>query len=196
MGIIDLPLFPLATVLFPGGRLDLRIFEPRYLDLIRDCARDGSAFGICLILDGDEVGAPARSAAVGTLAHIVDFHTLPDGLLGISVQGGERFEVDATQADDKGLLRGEARFWPAEAPRVVPAEYGLLATLLERMLEQMGGVFAQVDRACYDDASWVGFRLAETLPLSLPEKQGLLQMTDPLQRLAQLTQYLPRFQRG
>lgn len=192
----DLPLFPLSTVLFPGGRLELRIFERRYLDLVRDCSREGSGFGVCLILDGAEAGAPARPAVVGTLARITDFHTLPDGLLGICAQGGERFEVAATRIRDNGLLRGDVRFWVTEPVLAVPPEYALLATILERLVEQIGGDLATVERTRYDDASWVGFRLADLLPLQPPEKQHLLQMTDPLQRLAQLAHYLPRFQRG
>jgi hypothetical protein len=192
----ELPLFPLATVLFPGGPLTLRIFEPRYLDLVRESARRDAPFGVCLILEGEEVGAPARPATVGTLARITDFYTLPDGLLGISAEGGGRFQVASTRVRDNGLLLGQARLWPDEPQLPVPPEHGLLATILERLLEQLDGVYAQVERARLDDASWVGFRLAELLPLAQPEKQHLLEMTDPLQRLAQLAHYLPRFQRG
>ena len=191
-----LPLFPLNAVLFPGGPLSLRIFEQRYLDLVRDCSRNGSGFGVCLILAGREAGEPAVPAAIGTVARITDFYTLPDGLLGISAEGGERFQVTTTRVRDNGLVHGEVRLWPDEPVLEVPAEHGLLATILERLLEQVGGHHAQVDRARLDDASWVGFRLAELLPLEPSEKQHLLQMTDPLQRLAQLQHYLPRFQRG
>ncbi|GAA0716267.1 LON peptidase substrate-binding domain-containing protein [Dokdonella soli] len=191
-----IPLFPLDTVLFPGGPLRLRIFEQRYLDLVRDCARDGRAFGVCLILEGREAGEPALPAAVGTTARITDFYTLPDGLLGISAEGGERFQVASTRVRDNGLVYGEVRFWPDEPAVAVPPEHGLLATILERLLDEIGGVFAKVERTRYDDASWVGFRLAETLPLAQPEKQQLLQMTDPLQRLARIQHYLPRFQRA
>jgi Lon protease-like protein len=192
----ELPLFPLATVLFPGGPLTLRIFEPRYLELVRESARRDAPFGVCLILEGEEVGAPARPATVGTLARITDFYTLPDGLLGISAEGGGRFQVASTRVRDNGLLLGQARLWPDEPQLPVPPEHGPLATILERLLEQLDGVYAQVERARLDDASWVGFRLAELLPLAQPEKQHLLEMTDPLQRLAQLAHYLPRFQRG
>jgi Lon protease-like protein len=191
-----LPLFPLNTVLFPGGVLNLRIFEPRYLDLVRDCSRSGSGFGVCLILAGREAGEPAIPAAIGTLARITDFYTLPDGLLGIAAEGGERFQVATTRVRDNGVVHGDVRLWPDEAVVEVPAEHGLLATILERLLEQVGGQHARVERARFDDASWVGFRLAELLPLEQVEKQHLLQMTDPLRRLAQLQHYLPRFQRG
>jgi len=190
----DIPLFPLSTVLFPGGDLQLRIFERRYLDLVRDCAREDRGFGVCLILEGSEAGAPATPAAVGTLARIVDFDTLPDGLLGIRAHGGERFRVTSTRVRDNGLVHGEAESWPDEPVVPVPPEYALLATILERLFERIGGDAARVDRARYDDASWVGFRLAEQLPLQAAEKQHLLQITDPIARLAQLTRDLPRFQ--
>ena len=89
-GTETLPLFPLQTVLVPGGALGLRIFETRYLDLIRDCGRSGTGFGVCLILDGDEAGAPAVPAAVGTEARIEDFGTTGDGLLMLRVRGARR----------------------------------------------------------------------------------------------------------
>jgi uncharacterized protein len=190
----DLPLFPLSCVLFPGGPLALRIFEQRYLDLVRDCTRRSCGFGVCLILQGREAGEPAVPAAVGTLARITDFYTLPDGLLGIAAEGGERFHVTTTRIRDNGLVHGEVRFWPDEPVVPVPPEHSLLATILERLIEKTGGPFAKAERACYDNASWVGFRLAETLPLDPPERQQLLQMTDPLQRLQQLMHYVPRFQ--
>jgi uncharacterized protein len=194
--LTDIPLFPLNSVLFPGGALSLRIFETRYLDLVRDCARSGRGFGVCLILHGNEVGDAAVPAAVGTLARIVDFCTLPDGLLGISAQGGERFHVDSSRVRDNGLAHGAVRFWPDEPAVPMPAEFSLLADILERLLEQPGSAFANPERRCFEDASWVGFRLAEALPLENRERQHLLQMTDPLDRLAQLLHYLPRFQRA
>jgi Lon protease-like protein len=196
VALVDIPLFPLSAVLFPGGPLSLRIFERRYLDLVRECSRNSSGFGVCLILAGREAGEPALPAAIGTLARITDFCTLPDGLLGISAEGGERFQVATTRVRDNGLVHGDVRFWPDEPVVQVPPEHGLLATILERLLEQIGGTLAKVERARLDDASWVGFRLAELLPLAQPEKQHLLQMTDPLQRLTQLQHYMPRFQRA
>lgn len=192
----DIPLFPLNSVLFPGGRLELRVFERRYLDLVRDCARSGAGFGICLILHGQEAGEPAVPAAVGTLAHIVDFYTGDDGLLGIRADGGARFRVAHTRVRDNGLVHGDAHFWPDEPVVPVPAEFALLATILERLLERMGGARARSGRERFDDASWIGFRLGEALPLENRERQHLLQMTDPLERLQQLMHYLPRFQKA
>ncbi len=190
----DLPLFPLSSVLFPEGALNLRIFERRYLDLIRDCARNGSGFGVCLILDGGEVGEPATPVTVGTLARIVDFHTRSDGLLGILARGERRFRVQHTRVRDTGLIHAQVEWLDDGEAQPVPAECGLLATILERFHEQAGGEYAQIERARYDDAAWVAYRLAEALPLEQAERQLLLQMPGPIERLQQLMHYLPRFQ--
>jgi Lon protease-like protein len=193
---IEIPLFPLGTVLYPGGQLQLRIFERRYLDLVRECTRSGTAFGVCLILEGAEVGAPARPAAIGTLARIVDFSHREDGLLGISAEGGSRFRVVRTRARSDGLLRGEVRLWPDEPPQDVPVEFALLQTILERLVESAGTHGRHAPRTSYDDAGWLSFRLAELLPLAREEQQHLLEMTDPLLRLATLRDILPRFQKA
>ncbi|HEX5306728.1 MAG TPA: LON peptidase substrate-binding domain-containing protein [Dyella sp.] len=193
--LVELPLFPLATVLYPGAPLSLRIFEPRYLDMVRDCARQGTGFGVCLILDGYEVGDPAQPAAVGTVATITDFHNTEDGLLGIVARGGARFRVERTRVLADGLLRGDVQLWPDEPPLEVPPEFGLLQTILERLVETLGPHWNDAPRSCYDDASWLGFRMAELLPLTNAERQRLLELTDPVERLAELRDILPRFQR-
>lgn len=192
----DVPLFPLNTVLYPGGQLQLRIFEPRYLDLVRECTRTGSAFGVCLILEGHEAGAPARPAAVGTLARITDFNHRADGLLGIATEGGDRFRVVRTRVRSDGLLRGDVEVWPEEGAQQVPVEFSLLQTILERLIETMGPHWRHAPRSAYDDAGWLGFRLAELLPLAGDEQQQLLEMTDPIRRLATLRDILPRFQKA
>ncbi|GFZ92430.1 LON peptidase substrate-binding domain-containing protein [Dyella caseinilytica] len=194
--VSEVPLFPLNTVLYPGGQLQLRIFEPRYLDLVRECTRTGSAFGVCLILEGAEAGAPALPAAVGTLARIIDFHNREDGLLGIATEGGERFRVLRTRVRSDGLLRGEVQVWPDEVTQQVPVEFALLQTILERLVETMGPHWRHAPRDLYDDAGWLGFRLAELLPLAGDEQQQLLEMTDPIHRLATLRDILPRFQKA
>ncbi len=190
----DIPLFPLSSVLFPGGTLSLRIFERRYLDMIRDCARHASGFGVCLILDGREAGAPAVPAAVGTLARITDFHTRDDGLLGIHAEGGERFRVSRTRVRDNGLIHGEVTFLATDAVEPLPAHCSLLATILERLYDRIGGEPAKTDRARFDDAAWVGWRLAEALPLEPAERQHLLQTDGAVARLERLLHLLPRFQ--
>jgi len=191
----EIPLFPLNAVLFPGSTLGLRIFEARYLDMVRECARSGRGFGVCLIMQGQEAGEPALPAAVGTLASIVDFDTLPDGLLGISVTGGARFRVQRSRIRGNGLVIGEVRGWPHEPVVPVPLEFSLLPAILERLAEQSGLSWRNGPRERYDDASWVGFRLAELLPLGDAERQHLLEVTDPMDRLTALRDAMPRFQK-
>lgn len=194
--LTDIPLFPLSTVLFPGGPLELRIFEPRYLDLVRECTRSDKRFGVCLILGGEEVGGPAAPAAVGTLARITDFFTTGEGILGIAAEGGTRFRVSQVRVRGDGQLRGDVKCWTDGPVVPLPAEFGLLETILRRLVEQMAPPWKHASDACYDDAVWVGFRLAELLPLDVGERQHLLEMTDPMERLGWLRDVLPRFQRG
>lgn len=194
MSAQEIPLFPLNTVLFPRGPLSLRIFEPRYLDMVRDCSAAGSPFGVCLLVKGEEVGRTSEVVQVGTLATIEDFYTLPDGLLGIKASGGRRFRVQRTRVRDNGLILGDADIWADEEACPVAVEYQTLVTIVERLFDQVGQLYPDVAPADYENASWVGFRLAELLPLELGEKQQLLELTDPERRLTELMQMLPRFQ--
>jgi Lon protease-like protein len=186
-----LPLFPLGTVLFPGGRLSLRIFEPRYLDLVRDCTRQGHGFGVCLILAGREVGEPALPAAIGCEANIIDFSATADGLLGIVVVGGRRFRVERTRVRDNGLLLGDIAWLPEVDRARVRPEHHLLSVVLGRLCERAGDA---CEKAELEDAEWVGWRLGEWLPLTHAQRQGLLQENDPHARLQRLVEQLPQFQ--
>ena len=194
MEVEDLALFPLNTVLFPGGQLALRIFEARYLDLVRECSHRGLGFGINLILEGEEVGAPALPAAVGCEARIADFSTSPEGLLMLSVQGQRRFRVLRSRVRDNGLIVAEVNWLDSPDARTVQPEHQLLSLLLRRIVERAGPPHDQVDKACFDDAEWVGWRLAEWLPLSSPQRQSLLQESDPHRRLQQLVELIPDYQ--
>lgn len=190
-GSQPLPLFPLGTVLVPGAELKLRIFEARYLDLIRTCSREGGGFGVCLVLEGGEVGGHTSSAATGTEARITDFGTTEDGLLGLTVVGARRFHVERTRVRDNGLVMGEVRWHaPCEASEVRP-EHGLLAQLLERIVGHFGGRHARAAASDYDDAEWVGWRLAELLPLSALQRQSMLEEDDPHRRLDRILDLLP-----
>ena len=192
---IEVPLFPLSTVLFPGGLLPLRIFERRYLDMVRDCARDESAFGVCLRLESDAPGAPADVAQTGTLARITDWYTLDDGLLGVSATGAERFVIEETWREPDDLLHARVRLL-AEPPRTaVPEAFALLSEVLDRFMDKVGEHYPQFTPEHLQDACWVGYRLAELLPLSGVEKQHLLELDDPVTRLQVLLEILPRFQR-
>jgi len=179
----SLSLFPLHTVLLPGASLGLRVFEARYLDLVRDCGRSGRGFGVCMIIKGDEVGAPATAAAFGTEAVIEDFGQGDDGLLTLRVRGARRFHVERARVRDNGLQVADVRWCEAGAIEPVRPEHGLLSVLLESLIEKSGSEYAHADRALFDDAAWVGWRLAELLPLHDAQRQELLQLDDPHARL-------------
>jgi len=191
---IDIPLFPLDVVLFPGGYLQLRIFEQRYLDMVRDCSATGGYFGVCLINEHESANRPATHQRLGTTAEICDFTNLDDGLLGITVCGVQRFIVQQTRMRDNGLLMAEARVVAEETSMEVPEQYSVLSMIAGRIMEQVGGNYPSFHPDDLQDAVWLGFRLSELLPLENTERQTLLQLSDPLQRLQVLLECLPRFQ--
>ena len=177
----SIALFPLNIVLFPDGPLPLRIFETRYVDMVRRCMRETQGFGVVLIREGNEVG-PAETFDVGTMAKIVDFHQLSDGLLGLSCLGQQRFRIRSRSRQVDGLNLAEAE-WLAPEPRVaVPARHARLAQLLKNVLPQLGEVYEGFEMRL-DDAAWVGHRLAEILPIPPADKQACLELDDPIQRL-------------
>ncbi|MEL1266100.1 LON peptidase substrate-binding domain-containing protein [Pseudoxanthomonas putridarboris] len=181
-----LPLFPLHTVLMPGAAIGLRVFERRYLDLVRDCGRSGGGFGVCLILEGSEVGKPATPAAFGTEAAIEDFDTGPDGLLTLRLRGRRRFHVSRTRVRDNGLVVADVAWCPPDPDDELQPEHSLLATLLQTLLDQIGGDQRGLSPRLFEQAAWVGWRLAEVLPLSPEQRVSLLQEDDPHRRLDQL----------
>lgn len=190
----SLPLFPLHSTLLPGASLGLRVFEARYLDLVRECGRQGSTFGICLILEGEEVGAPATPAAWGVEAVVEDFDVGADGVLQLRLRGARRFHVSRTRVRDNGLVVGEVQWREPDHDDELRPEHALLGLLLERILEQAGGEFAGAGPAQLDQAAWVGWRLAELLPLEDEQRLVLLQEDDAHQRLDRLLTWIPDFE--
>ncbi len=180
-----IPLFPLHTVLFPGGPLPLRIFETRYTDMVGRCAREQQPFGVVLIQEGEEGGEVATTATVGCTARIADFYTLEDGLLGISCVGDRKFRVQRVWRESDGLNMAEVLWLPDEPAIVLPSDYSRMAATVRRALEQLAEHYEHVEKK-FDDAAWVGARLTELLPLGLVDKQMLLELDDPLQRLEAL----------
>jgi Lon protease-like protein len=194
-GGFTLPLFPLRTVLFPGGALPIKVFEHRYVEMTRACLRDARPFGVCLLLEGDEVargdGALPRIASVGTLARIVDVDVPNPGILHVATAGGGRVEIRSHAPDALGLVVGEVRAIADEPAERLAARYAPLAKLLRLIAARLRpGDFPSETR--YGDASWVGYRLAELLPLPLSIKQRMLEVSDAGVRLAALTQFLER----
>jgi hypothetical protein len=187
----EIPLFPLNTVLFPGGPLPLRIFEPRYIDMVKYCMREGAPFGVLLIRAGAEAGKVTSAAEVGTSARIVDFSQLPDGLLGISCVGEHKFRVQSRRLKEDGLNMGTVTWVPAEPAVDLPGEYAHLGQLLRKVLPQLGDIYQSIPKH-FDDAGWVSARLAEILPIDLADKQLCLEADDPIERLARLSPFIRR----
>jgi Lon protease-like protein len=188
----EIPLFPLNTVLFPGGPLPLRIFEPRYVDMVRYCMRERAPFGVVLIRAGVEAGGAVSSTAdVGTTARIVDFFQMPDGLLGIKCLGERKFRVSSRRTQNDGLNLGTVEWMAAERAADLPSEYAHLGQLLRKVLPELGDIYQAVPKH-FDDAGWVSARLAEILPINLADKQLCLEMEDPIQRLARLSSFIRR----
>ena len=183
--IQEMPLFPLNAVLFPGGVLPLRIFETRYLDMVSACLRADVGFGVVTIHQGNEAGAqPVTIHPVGTLARIVDFDSLDDGLLGITCLGVQRVRVVGHRVQPDQLLLGQIRWLPDDPQQLPLPAHEPLVRVLRDLLEN--GELVSHKRFLapnWEDAAWVGNRLAELLPLPLQIRQGLLEMTDPQQRL-------------
>ena len=186
-----LPLFPLNTVLFPGGPLSLRIFEARYLDLVRRMLKEQGTFGVVLILEGAEAGPVATLAGTGTTARLTDFESLADGLLGIMCVGERRFRLLRHWRMDDGLNVAEVEYLDEPARCALPPALMHLGEMLRELLPRVGAGYTHVE-AHYDDAGWVGNRWAEILPLSVAERQSLLELSDPLARLAQVAAWAAR----
>ncbi|MDX9718340.1 LON peptidase substrate-binding domain-containing protein [Thauera sp. AutoDN2] len=183
-----LPLFPLKTVLFPGGVLPLRVFEPRYMDMVTGCMREGGSFGVCLIAAGEEVGETAVPHPVGTEACIEAWDMEQAGVLSLVTRGGRRFRVEDHEVERDGLLVARVR-WLDETPSGgVPEAQAEVLPLLRAIVAELGERLPPPHR--FDDLAWVGARYVELLPIPLLAKQKLLELDDPLSRLEIVQQFL------
>ena len=192
--IDDLALFPLHTALFAGGRLPLKIFEQRYIDMLKACLRDSRPFGVCAIREGSEVGAPATPHDVGTLAKIAHWEMPQLGLFHIIAIGEGRFRIVERRVEPNGLQRARIELLEPERDAAVPADCALCVRLLERVIGEQPEILPAPHRL--DSCAWVSARLAELLPLPLPTKQELLEMSDAAARLARLNALLRADARG
>lgn len=171
-------------MLFPGGRLPLRIFEVRYMDMAKSCIQHRTPFGVCLIREGAEVGAPATPNEVGTLARIASWDMPQLGVLQVSAHGERRFRIRERTVQADGLARASIELLDEERDVPVPADLARAVKLLERVIEQHPELLERPHRL--DSCAWVGARLAELLPLPLEAKQALLEMDDGKARLQRL----------
>lgn len=186
---VEIPLFPLGTVLFPDGVLPLKLFEARYLDMAARCMRANAPFGVCLIREGGEVGAPAVPHGVGAIARITGWDMDKPGLLFITTRGGERFRiVEQTTRPDR-LLTAHIALLPEPPVQPVPQALQDVLPLLRAIVADAGEeAFPPPHR--FDDATWVGYRLAEILPIPVQARQRLLELDDPISRLEIIQAYL------
>ena len=197
-----LPLFPLGTVLFPGGLLPLRVFEARYVDMVRQAMRESSEFGVVLLRRGrdiDKDGVDIES--IGCRARITNWNMEQLGVLQIDTVGTERFRIHSHIVQSDGLRVADVESIVADEAAAMPDDATLCVRLLERIVEQLSaggtdGTDAEpgyqpiAEPYRFDDATWVANRLAELLPIALPAKQKLMAMPDALERLAAVRRYL------
>lgn len=175
-------------MLFPRGRLPLRIFENRYMQMAKTCLRDGAAFGVCAIREGAEVGAPATPHDVGTLARIAEWDMPQLGVLQVVALGGERFRILERRVQPDGLQLARIERLAAETDGPIPQSCAACVRLLERVIEEHSGLLAPPHELA--SSAWVSARLAELLPLALPAKQELLELDDGVVRLERLNALL------
>lgn len=186
-----LPLFPLNTVVFPGGQLPLRIFEQRYLDMIKRAIADETPFGICAIREGAETGSPAVPYDVGTRMRITDWDMPQTGILHIETAAQTRFIIRNMRSEPNGLLIGIVEDISVEPATPVPDGLELAVEILRHIINEYGDTHFSEPHEL-DNAVWVGYRLSEVLPLALSIKQNLLEMNDGIMRLRILTEFLKK----
>ncbi|VAW77423.1 Uncharacterized protein, similar to the N-terminal domain of Lon protease [hydrothermal vent metagenome] len=193
---MTMPLFPLGTVLFPGGYLPIRIFETRYIDMVSHCMKQGCDFGVCLINEGQEVGEPAVPYTIGTMARIIDWGSDDDGLLSITVMGTERFRVIENTLQDNNLITAHTQviepeiendYYLANGSEQERETWTELTKVLEIYMESVKG-----EKTLYheikNDPHWVSYRLAELLTIPLPAKQELLEL-GVAERISRITSW-------
>ena len=180
-------LFPLNTVLFPGGLLPLKVFEQRYIEMTKACLRDNAPFGVCLIREGREVGAAALPASMGCLAAIEQWDMPQMGLFHLLARGAERFRVCETRIAANQLISADVEILPPEPAggEVDPVCAGILKTIIEKVGAERFPAPIRLD-----DAAWIGYRLAEVLPIEAAAKQELLELEGAGARLERLRGFL------
>lgn len=191
--LANIPIFPLNAVLFPGGVLPLRIFEARYMDMVRDCMQRSEGFGICLLRSGVEVGDTATPEDVGCLAEILEWDMPKVGMLHIRALGTQRFRIRQLQAQPDKLLRADIDWIAPDSGRPIAPEHIKCVGLLRSIVEESQAKNTPVPLAeplHYDDSSWLSNRLCEVLPISMRAKQKLMELEDGSTRLSLVQQFL------
>jgi len=191
---MTVPLFPLNTVDFPEGETQLRLFEPRYIDMVSECFRMDTGFGICLIREGEEAGQVAEFFPTGTYVKVIDWDQMDDGLLGITVKGEQRFKVERSEIREDNLCVGDV-IWLDEDNELLPVPYQGFSDLLKEIANRHELSFL-LESERFDEANWVSERLADLLPFELSAKQALLEMDNPLNRFDYIQRLLEKIDSG
>lgn len=186
---MHVPLFPLNSVVLPGGRIPLQLFEPRYLDMLTRCLKEDRGFVVVLLREGVENGKVAAFYDIGTYVRIIDFRQLENGLLGITLEGQSKVSVVRSWQQEDGLNVGDVECLVDEDVLTIPERYAGLPSVLKALFRHpvIRDLDMEVD---YDDARDVGWRLTELLPLDRQEKQRLVEIQNPLERLDRLNDLL------
>ena len=202
--LADVPLFPLHTVLFPDGLLPLKIFEARYLDMARECLREKTPFGVCLLKSGGEVALPDEPSvpeAVGCLAEIGECDVATFGMLLIRARGTRRFRLLSHRVEASGLLVGMAEPLPDDVPlegNELLAKFGACAEVLERIIatirERDPDSLPFAEPFKLEDPTWVSNRLSEVLPIALRARQKLMELPDAGARIDVVHHYMQQHQ--
>lgn len=212
MKLHSLPLFPLDTVLYPGAKLSLQVFEVRYLDMIGKCYKTGAPFGVVLLTEGSEVRAPGTGAAgappfaaqafshVGTLARLVDLFSPQPGLLRIRCKGMQRFQIERHETLKHGLWVADVTLLPADQQISIPPDLRGTAMALQTLMQRLQARHAANDEDTipiqppyqWDDCAWVSNRWCELLPIPMDLKQRMLELDNPLLRLELVNDILER----
>ncbi|MEK9648462.1 MAG: LON peptidase substrate-binding domain-containing protein [Gammaproteobacteria bacterium] len=191
-----IPLFPLNSILFPKGRISLQIFESRYVDMIRQCLRDQSGFGVVLIETGSEVANPKQKLdihRIGTYSSVVDWNQLPNGLLGITVEGQTTFKIVESWREDNDLCKAEVVFRDFDSVNSDPVDVGEQFQEYVDLLQGLSRHPAIEElklNISFENLREIVWRLSELLPISNRDKQALLELSDPFDRLEQIELYI------
>ncbi|UCH46791.1 MAG: LON peptidase substrate-binding domain-containing protein [Betaproteobacteria bacterium] len=189
MDTLPMPIFPLGLVLFPGAKLPLKIFEQRYLEMTKACVRDNSVFGVCCILHGQEVGAPAEHAQIGCSARIAEWDMPHPNLFHLMCTGERVFRVLDLRIESNGLITGTVQWLTSDTAGVDANSFDVCRNALESFAKQAGEtIFAGPPQ--FDDPEWVSYRLSEFLPIDWQRKQALLEQRSTAQRLAAISRML------
>ena len=185
------PIFPLRSIVLPGGLFPLRIFERRYLDMVTTCIKNNEGFCISLVKKEEPDLYVKDVFEYGSWVEITDWNKLQDGLLGITVEGKNIVKISNTSLDKENLLRGTIKKLDLEKEYLIPQKYLVLSKFYKKIYPNLKN-FINFKEERFADASWIGYRLTELLPIELELKADLISTTDAIERLEKINQIMTK----